>query len=174
MIAAFAMVLAICGLGGSNAGKEAVNNNVLASNFFNFYQAKNMRQTALILAADEAELVWLSDPALPETAKQAIRAKLDRYKQTIARYESEPDTREGKKELLVRAKEHEDKRDHALKQDPYFDYAEALLQIAIVLTSVAIVANLAWLAYVGGVVGIVGLLLTINGFYLLVEVPGLA
>ena len=38
-IAFFAMVLAICGLGGSNAGKEAVNNNILASNFFNFYQA---------------------------------------------------------------------------------------------------------------------------------------
>jgi hypothetical protein len=174
MIAAFAMVLAICGLGGSNAGKEAVNNNVLASNFFNFYQAKNMRQTALVLAAEEAELVWLTDPATPEAAKQAIRDKLARYKATIARYESEPETREGKKELLVRAKEHEDKRDHALKQDPYFDYAEALLQIAIVLTSVAIVANLAWLAYFGGVIGIVGLLLTINGFWLLVEIPGLA
>jgi hypothetical protein len=33
-IAVFAMVLAITGLGGSNAGKEAVNNNVLASNYF--------------------------------------------------------------------------------------------------------------------------------------------
>lgn len=174
MIAAFAMVLAICGLGGSNAGKEAVNNNILASNFFNFYQAKNMRQTALILAADEAELSWLADPALSDAAKQAIRAKLERYKQTIARYDSEPDTREGKKELLARAKEHEKLRDHALKQDPYFDYAEALLQIAIVLTSVAIIANLGWLAVFGGAVGIAGALLTINGFWLLVEIPGLA
>ena len=174
MIAAFAMVLAICGLGGSNAGKEAVNNNVLASNYFSFYQAKNLRQAALGLAVDEAELVWLTDPATPEAAKQAIRDKVARYKATIARYESEPDTREGKKELMVRAKEHEDKRDLALKQDPYFDYAEALLQIAIVLTSVAIVANLAWLAYFGGAIGIIGLLLTINGFWLLVEIPGLA
>ncbi len=174
MIAIFAMVLAICGLGGSNAGKEAVNNNVLASNYFSFYQAKNLRQAALGLAVDEAELVWLADPATPDAAKQAIREKVARYKATIARYESEPATREGKKELLVRAKEHENLRDHALKQDPYFDYAEALLQIAIVLTSVAIVANLAWLAYFGGVIGIVGLLLTINGFWLLVEIPGLA
>ena len=174
MIAAFAMVLAICGLGGSNAGKEASLNNVLASNYFSFYQAKNLRQAALGLAVDEAELVWLTDPATPEAAKQAIRDKVERYKATIARYESEPDTREGKKELMVRAKEHEDKRDLALKQDPYFDYAEALLQIAIVLTSVAIVANFAWLAYLGGVIGLVGLLLTINGFWLLVEIPGLA
>ena len=173
-IAIFAMVLAICSLGGSNAGKEAVNNNVLASNFFNFYQAKNMRQTALELAANELELGWLNDPAIPEATRQAMRQKLAQYRETIVRYESEPATREGKKELMARAREYEEKRDHALKQDPYFDYAEALLQIAIVLISVAIVADLAWLALLGGAVGILGLLLTINGFYLLVEIPGLA
>jgi hypothetical protein len=174
LIACLAMVLAICGLGGSNAGKEALNNNVLASNFLNFYQAKNMRQTALMLAADAAELAWLADPALPEPAKQAIRAKLDRYKATIARYESEPDTREGKKELLVRAQEYERLRDRALNQDPYFDYGEALLQIAIVVVSVAIIADTFWLAFAGGVLGFFGALLTVNGFLLLVEIPGLA
>jgi hypothetical protein len=173
-IAIFAMILAICSLGGSNAGKEALNNNVFASNYFNFFQAKNMRQTAVELAADELELGWLNDPGLPETTRQAMRQRLEQYRKTIARYESEPETREGKKELIVRAREHEEKRDHALKQDPYFDYAEALLQIAIVLISVAIVADLAWLAFLGGAVGILGTLLTINGFYLLVEIPGLA
>ena len=173
-IAIFAMVLAICSLGGSNAGKEALNNNVLASNYFNFFQAKNMRQTAVELAADELELGWLNDPALPEATKQAMRQRLDQYRKTITRYESEPETREGKKELIGRAREHEKLRDHALKQDPYFDYAEALLQIAIVLISVAIVADLAWLSFMGGAIGIIGALLTINGFLLLVEIPGLA
>jgi hypothetical protein len=173
-IAVFAMVLAICGLGGSNAGKEALNNNVLGSNFFNFYQAKNMRQTAFTLAADEIELDRLADPALPEASKQSLRKRLDDYKATIARYESEPATNEGKKELLARAKEHEELRDHALKQDPYFDYAEALLQIAIVLISVSIIASLPWLAFFGGAVGLLGVLLTINGFWLLVEIPGLS
>ena len=149
-IAFFAMVLAICGLGGSNAGKEAVNNNVLASNYFSFYQAKNVRQSALELAADEIELGWLNDPALPDAAKQAMRAKLAGYQATIARYESEPSTNEGKKELMARARDHERLRDRALKQDPYFDYAEALLQIAIVLISVSIIASVAWLAFLGG------------------------
>jgi len=54
-IAFFAMVLAICGLGGSNAGKEAVNNNILASNYFSFFQAKNARQSTLELASEEIE-----------------------------------------------------------------------------------------------------------------------
>lgn len=49
-----------------------------------------------------------------------------------------------------------------------------MLQIAIVLISVAIIANLAWLAFLGGAIGLVGSLLTINGFFLLVDIPGLA
>jgi Domain of unknown function (DUF4337) len=173
-IAVFAMVLAICGLGGSNAGKEAVNNNVLASNYFNFYQAKNVRQTAISLAVDEIELGRLPDPALPEAARAALQKKLADYKATIDRYESDPKTNEGKKELLVRAKAHEVLRDHALKQDPYFDYAEALLQIAIVLISVSIVSEVVWLSLFGGALGILGTLLMVNGFLLLVELPFLS
>jgi Domain of unknown function (DUF4337) len=172
-IAFFAMLLAITGLGGNNATKEALNQNILASNFYNFFQAKNMRQTAYILAADELELAWTKDPTLPADVKTALATKVDAYKKTIARYESEPDTQEGKKELLVRARAHEEKRDHALKQDPYFDYAEALLQIAIVLISVAIVAEQVWLSFFGGALGLIGALLMINGYLLLVDIPWL-
>ena len=174
VIAFFAMCLAITGLGGANAAKEAFNNNILASNYFAFFQAKNIRQTSYQLAADELELTALGNAALPAETRKAIQAKVDAYKKTVERYELEPDTREGKKELLQRAREHEQLRDRALKQDPYFDYGEALLQIAIVLVSVAIVASLPWLAYLGGALGLVGMLLSLNGFLLLVEVPGLS
>jgi hypothetical protein len=174
LIAVLAMILAITGLGGSNAGKEAVNNNVLASNYWNFFQAKNMRQTSIALAADQFELAFLNDPALPEDAKAALKKKIEGYRKTVARYESEPETNEGKKELIQRARQHEALRDHALKQDPYFDYAEALLQIAIVLISVAIVADLVWLSFVGGALGVIGTLLMINGFSLMIELPFLS
>jgi hypothetical protein len=174
VIAFFAMCLAITGLGGANATKEAFNSNIQAANFFAFFQAKNIRQTSYQLAAEELELTALSNPSLPDEARKAIQAKVDAYKKTVERYESEPDTREGKKELLERARSHEEARDRALKQDPYFDYGEALLQIAIVLVSVSIVASLPWLAYFGGALGLVGILMTLNGFLLLVEVPGLS
>lgn len=174
VIATFAMLLAITGLGGQNATKEALNENILAANYFNFFQAKNMRQTSFILAANEMELAWAATPGLSNEAKAALQKKLEDYRKTAARYESEPDTGEGKKELLARAREHSAKRDHALKQDPYFDYAEALLQIAIVLVSVSIVAEIVWLAYIGGALGLIGTVLMINGYLLLVEIPGLA
>jgi hypothetical protein len=173
-IAFFAMVLAITGLGGNNATKDALNSNVLASNYFNFYQAKNMRATSYRLAADEFEIGWLHDPALPAESKAKMQERLQFYRNTIDRYESDPKSGEGMKELLVRARTHEAARDRAMKQDPYFDYAEALLQIAIVLISVSIVANVVWLAFFGGAIGIIGGLLCINGFLLLVEIPGLS
>lgn len=174
IIAFFAMCLAITGLGGSNAAKDAFNNNILASNSYNFFQAKNIRQTSYQIAGDDLELKWLANPALSADARQALQDKLNAYRETVKRYESEPDTREGKKELLERARQHEQLRDRALKQDPYFDYAEALLQIAIVLISVAIVADLLWLSYLGGALGFLGMLLSINGFLLLVDIPGLS
>ena len=171
LIAILAMLLAITALGGDNATKEAVNSNVLASNYFNFYQAKNMRQTAITLSADHLELAVLNDPAIPDAAKAELKKKVEKYRQTIARYETEPETGEGKKELLAKAKEWEEKRDHAMKQDPYFDYAQALLQIAIVLISVSIIAEVGWLVAFGAILGGLGALLMVNGFLLLVEVP---
>ena len=171
LISVLAMLLAITSLGGNNATKEAATNNVLAANFYNFYQAKNVRQTAIMLSADQIELAVLNDQSIPDDAKAALRKKVEDYRKTVARYESEPETSEGKKELLAKAKEHETRRDRALRQDPYFDYAQALLQIAIVLISVSIISELGWLVAAGGVLGVVGALLMANGFMLLVEAP---
>jgi hypothetical protein len=172
LIAFFAMLLAVTGLGGNNAMKEALNENVQASNAFAFYQAKNIRQTSYALAADQIELAWVNDPNLPDAARTALRGKLEAYRKNVARYESEPETGEGKKELMAQARKHETARDRALRQDPYFDYAEVLLQITIVLISVAIVADQRWLTWVAIATGGVGALFMLNGFLLLVAIPG--
>ena len=171
LIAILALVLALSETLGKGAQTQALSLNIEASNLFNFFQAKNMRQTAYAIAADELELAWTNDAQLSAEAKTALRRKVDDYRKTVTRYESEPETGEGKKELMAKAKDAEKKRDHALRQDPYFDYAEALLQIAIVLISVAIVAEQIWLSYIGASVGAIGALLMINGFLLFVRVP---
>lgn len=165
-ISILAMVLAIASLGGSNAGKEITQENILAANSYAFYQAKSIRQTALKIAATDLELQILREPSMPAAAKEAMQKKIEDYKKTIERYESEPETKEGKKELLVTAKEHEAVRDHAMRQDPWFDYAEGALQIAIVLLSVAIVAGLPALFWAGAALGALGTLCAANGFFL--------
>jgi hypothetical protein len=166
-ISVFAMVLAMASLGGSNAMKEATHQNILAANTYSFYQAKAIRQTSLKIAATDLEIQLLSAVAMPASTKEVIQKKIDDYKKTSDRYESEPETKEGKKELLVRAKEHEKNRDHAMRQDPWFDYAEGMLQIAIVLLSVSILGSIPALFVVGTLLGIFGTLSTLNGFFLL-------
>jgi len=160
-----AMVLALASLGGSNASKEATMHNILASNAYAFYQAKNIRQTSYKLAADDFQVILAQEKLSPAT-RELVEGKLQSYKKNIERYESEPDTKEGKKELMARAKAHEATRDHAMLQDPWFDYAEGALQIAIVLLSVSIVASMPILYWAGTLLGALGFVSTVNGYFL--------
>lgn len=165
-ISILAMVLAIASLGGSNAMKEATQENILAANAYAFYQAKNIRQTDYKIAVADLELQMAREPNMNANAKALYEKKIADYKKNIERYESEPETKEGKKELMARAKEHEAVRDHAMQQDPWFDYAEGALQIAIVLLSVSIVASMPVLYWAGTCLGALGFLSTLNGYFL--------
>src|SRR5207302_1361893 len=104
-------------------------------------------------------------------AKAKIEEATKRYKTRVERYETDPATGEGKKELLAKAKEWEAMRDRATERDPNFDFAEALFQIAIVLGSVSIVAASRALVKLSGGLAVVASLLMINGYFLLVHLP---
>jgi uncharacterized protein DUF4337 len=163
-----AMLLAIAALGGAEATKDMLNSNIHASDTYAFYQAKNIRQTLYQTSTAELELLAAGAAALSESDKAKSAELIKRYRDTIARYESEPATGEGKKELMAKAKEWEHKRDHAAAQLPNFEYAEAAFQIAIVLGSVAIVAASPWLLGLSGALAVFGVFLTLNGYLLLV------
>ena len=100
-ISILAMVLAIASLGGSNAMKEATQENILAANAYAFYQAKNIRQTSFKLAAADLELQLAREPNMNATAKAMFEKKIEDYKKTADRYESEPENKEGKKPQLT-------------------------------------------------------------------------
>jgi Domain of unknown function (DUF4337) len=163
-----AMLLAIATLGGAEATKDMLNSNIHASDTYAFYQAKNIRQTLYQTSAAELEFLAAGAASLSETDKAKAAELIKRYRDNVARYESEPDTKEGKKELMARAKEWDAKRDHAAAKIPNFEYAEAAFQIGIVLGSVAIVAASPALLGLSGVISVFGVLLTLNGFLLLV------
>jgi Domain of unknown function (DUF4337) len=178
VIAVEAMLLAIASLGGDNATKEALNTNVTVTDTWAFFQARNIRQTANELAANElrAQLL-LHGASLSDEARQEIQRQIDRYTATVARYESDPtpDPRypqgTGKKELSEFATEQEHRRDHALAQDPNFDFSTALFQISIVLGSVAIVATARPILAASLGLGLVATILMLNGYFLFFELP---
>ena len=166
-----AMLLAITSLGGSNATKVMLNSNIQASDIYGYYQSKYIRQTVYQTTADELEVGLLAQPDMAQAAKDKLGETIRRYRSRAERYESDPSTGEGKKELLAKAKEWEAKRDHAAERDPNFDFAEALFQIAIVIGSVSIVAASRSLIKLSGGLAIVASLLMINGFFLIVHLP---
>lgn len=169
-IAVLAVLLAICNVGGSNAGKDAAKANLDASNMWAFFQAKNLRRTQYELAAQKYELELLANPGMPAAAKAAIEKKIADYKSQVTRYKSDTKKMEGLDELFARAKALEKERDVALRKDPYFDYGGAFLQIAIVLASVAIVTGGNMALIFSMVIGALGAICTLNGFFLAVDI----
>ena len=157
LIGILALLLAFSEIGGKNAEQEAVAKNIEASNLWAFFQAKTIRGTTVRTAAEalEVELASVTD----EAARQRLTKRIESWKQTVARYDSEPETQEGRKELAARAKAAEAQRDIAAARDDKFDIASGLIQIAIVISSAAIITGVGLLALTGGLLGITGIAL---------------
>ncbi len=172
LIAVLAAVLAVGGLGGGNATDDMIENNIKASDTWAFYQAKNVRQTMYEIEAEKLKASLAAGIVAP-AERPSAEARLKDYDSTIARYDSEPNPNdpakgEGKKELSATAKGYEAAFEQAARRDNNFDFAEVLLQLALVLGSVAILAVNRWTLILSATLGALGALLTLNGFLLLV------
>jgi Domain of unknown function (DUF4337) len=154
LIAGLAALLALLEAGGKSAQTEAINANLQASDLWAFFQAKTARMTTIQTAAESAKLSLLGD--LPAATKATIQKQIDAWNADVARYDSEPQTGEGRKELTERAKEAEVERDHKLAAYHLFELGSAASQLAIVLASAAIITGLIFLVYLAGVLGVVG------------------
>ena len=154
LISILALVLAFSETLGKSAQTEAVAYNIQASNLWAFFQAKTIRQTTLRTAAEQLASV-------SETEK--ARKQIDAWLKTAARYQDEPDTREGRNQLSERAKNAERKRDKAFAAYHHFEVSSAAVQIAIVLASASIITTLPWLAWVAGALGAVGIAFCVIG-----------
>jgi len=170
-IGILAVILAVCSMAGGNAAKEATLKNIEATNLWAFFQAKNMRRHVLHMQAEDLELRLVADPNMPDAAKTALQEKIASYRKQEQALTSDPSSNEGLDELFKRAKALEIERNLAMAKDPYFDYAQALLQIAIVLASVAIISGGSWLLMASFAIGGLGGLLTLNGFMLWFAIP---
>jgi hypothetical protein len=151
LISVLALVLALSETLGKSAQTTALTQNIEASNLWNFFQAKTIRMTVLRTAAEEASLS--GEAAGNETTQKQIK----KWRETAERYDNEPSTDEGRKQLVARAKKAEQARDKAMAAYHHFELGSAAIQIAIVLASASIIVamnSLAWVAMALGGVGI--------------------
>ncbi len=163
LIAVLALVLAFSETLGKGAQTQALSRNIEASNLWTFFQAKTVRLTLMRTAAENAtlELGKTNDAKTTDLIEKQIAL----WRKTAERYDSEPETNEGRKELAARAKATEEARDRALAAYHNYEIASGAVQIAIVLASASIITGLAVLVWIAGVLGVVGVAFSLIGFF---------
>lgn len=155
LISILALFLAFSETLGKSAQTHAITLNVATNDLWAFFQAKTIRITVLTTAADRVQAE--ADGTTDADAKARLLKLGETWKKTVARYNDEPDTGEGRKQLAERAKEAEEKRELALARYHQYEFASAAFQIGIVLASAEIITGIVALMYVSGVLGLVGL-----------------
>jgi len=163
LIAVLALLLAFSETLGKNAQTQAIKANVESANLWAFFQAKTVRKAVLNTAAEELKVqaAGVTDAA----AKAAMEAQVAAWMKNVERYESEPETGEGRKELSARALAKEERGERDLIKYHHYEIASAAFQIGIVLCSAAVITEMMWLAGISGALGVVGLI--VLGFGLL-------
>ena len=164
--AIFAVILAITSLGGNNAMKEMLLAQQQASDQWAYYQAKVIREHLYRSQRFRLEVDLLERGAsMKAEVREKVEGLLKQMSGEEARYSAE------KKEVEKEAKKLEHERDVNQRKDPYFDYAEVMLQIAIVMASISIISGSRPIFYFALVGAVLGTLFSLNGFILIIKIP---
>ena len=153
VISVFALILAVNSWYGGKLSSTVLNNTIAANDVWSFYQAKSIKQT-------------LTEQSLDDAQYRKDTAKIEKLEAKIARYESDPKTGEGKKELMAMAVKLEADRDYAKKQSPWIGFASTLYQLSIVVLSASILAVSMSMFWGSFFVAGLGLLLSAQGVFL--------
>jgi hypothetical protein len=164
--ALYAVLLALTSLGGNNAAKDMMLSQQMSSNQWSYYQAKSIKESFTRERRESVEAILAERGA---TMKPDARAAYERMRGAAAsdeaRYAKE------KEEIFAQAKALEKDRDIGRAKDPYFDFAEVLLQLAIVTASIAILSGSSPIYLFSIVMAALGTALSLNGFLLLFKLP---
>jgi hypothetical protein len=151
-------MLALAELGAKSAQTEMIAKTVEASDSWNFYQAKSIRQTVIRSLAQSLETT-ANDPEQLNPQQKSLIAD---WRKTADRYETDPTSGEGKKELSAHALELQHERDLAGVRYHIYEIASVALQISVVLASTAVVTEIIGFVILAGIGGTLGAI--IGGF----------
>ena len=160
LIGVMALFLAFSETLGKSAQTGALSYNIEAANLWAFFQAKNIRRTVVLTAAEE---MVVYAPAGSDLIKASMAKQIDTWQKVAARYRSEPEVQEGTVELAERAKAAEKKRDTALARYHHYEVASAAFQIGIVLASATVITGMIVLTWLAVGLGGIGLVFTAIG-----------
>ena len=145
LIAILAACLALAEMGEKASQNEYLTHHISVSDTFAFLQGKNARRAAYDSAADVIE----SLPAQDAAAHQRV----EKLRAEAARMADDPKAGNGARQLVARAAELTEQRDHEFHAYHQFERATGALQIAIVLASVSVVTRVKALTVAAAVLG---------------------
>jgi len=148
VIAVLALFLAISETLSKAYQTEVITKQVEASNLWAFFQAKSIRKTTTDVALQSAQIS-------PNAEDPKVAEQIKKWAAASKRYDIEPDTGEGRKELAERAKKAQALGELANHKYHNLEISSGVLQVAIVLASSAIITNVMMLAWLAGGLGIV-------------------
>lgn len=163
LISVLALFLAFTETLGKGAQTESIGLNIKASDTWNFFQAKTIRQTNIRTAADN--LAALAPSIEKPEIKAAMEKQIETWRATALRYESDPKEKDGRKELREQAERYEHQRDYQLARYHQFELGSAAFQIGIVLASAEVITGMAILGWLSGLVGLIGLIFSALGLW---------
>ncbi len=155
LISVLALFLAFSETLGKSAQTTTIHQNVLSNDLWAFFQAKTIRITVLNTAREQLQLE--ADRATDPETKARLLKTIDAWKKTAARYEDDPPSHEGRKQLSERAKQAEEKRENALARYHQYEIASAAFQIGIVLASAQVITAMTILGWFSGLAGLIGI-----------------
>ena len=153
VISVFALLLAVNSWYGGTLSSKTLNNTIASNNVWAFYQAKSIKQT-------------LAEQSLDDATYRNEKDKMAKLQAKIDRYESDPKSGEGKKELFEKARKLEAERDEAKKRSPWIGYASTMYQLSIVVLSASILAVSMSMFWGSFLVAGLGVVLSLQGVFL--------
>jgi TRAP-type uncharacterized transport system fused permease subunit len=163
LIAVLALFLALSEAGAKNAEHRSTEQNIEASDLFNFYQARKIRQTVVETAAQQLEATAAS--VQDENTKALLGKQITDWKSISAHFEKDDKRPEDSLDAIQeRAKVAQEKRERANRRLEHFEYASSALQISIVLASASIITGVVTLAWLGIALGAIGAIIMALGY----------
>jgi hypothetical protein len=163
LISVLALFLAFSETLGKSAQTRAITDNVASNDLWSFFQAKTIRMAVLSTAAEQMQIE--ADRATDPALKDRLVKTIDGWKKNVARYDDEPSSNEGRKQLMARARVLEHSRDLAMARYHNYEFASAAFQIGIVLASAEVITSMVVLGWLSGLCGLMGLGLTGLGLW---------
>jgi hypothetical protein len=150
-MAILAVCVAVVSLLGHRSHTEELLAATKASDQWAYYQAKNIRRNNYEMGVDLLALVEFKD-------KQQAEKVLEKYHQQVDRYTKE------QAEIEDRAKELEKESALAQTKANRFDFGEVFLEVALVITSIALLTRKRVFWMLGMLLGAGGLVVAATGF----------